>query len=283
MTAVAPTTSQNDAHGILNAALAQYGLQSLADWAWKQYTKGESTDQIFLDLRDRPEYKARFPAMEELSKQGHALTEAQYIAQEQQYAQIMHASGLPPGFYDKPEDFAALFTSNLSPSEVQSRVTNGFAAVATAPPEVRAEFEKLYGASGDSALAAWFLDPDKAEPVLEQQAAAAVIGGTGVRFGIDASKGTLEQLAQQGVTADQAQTGFQTLNKESGLFNENIDETQNLDIAKQGVGAQFGLDATSFLAVQQRQQERQAAFQGSGGAAATAKGAVGLGEAGQPS
>lgn len=275
-------TSEADARGILNTALSQYGLQSLADWAWTQYTKGSSVDQIMLDLRDRPEYAARFPAMAELSKQGHALTESQYIAQEQQYAQIFHAAGLPPGFYDKPEDFATLFTGNVSPSEVQDRVTKGFAQVADAPPEVRAEFQKLYGASGDTALASWFLDPDKAEPVLEQQAAAAVIGGTGMRFGVDTGKSTLEQLAQMGVTQDQAQTGFGTLQKEAGLFNENEGETQNLDIAKEGVGAQFGLSPEMIDAVTKREQARQAAFQGSGGALATQKGALGLGEAGQP-
>lgn len=275
-------TSQADARGILNTALNQYGLSSLATWAWTQYTKGMSVDQIMLDLRNRPEYAARFPAMEELSKQGHALTEAQYISMEQQYGQIMHAAGLPPGFYDKPEDYAALFTSNVSPSELQARVTNGYAKVATAPPEVRAEFQKLYGASGDSALAAWFLDPDKAEPVLEQQAAAAVIGGTGMRYGIDTGKGDLTELAQQGLSQQQAETGFGAIQKEAGLFNENVGETQDLQAGKQGVRAQFGLNADAILAVQQRQEARQAAFQGSGQAAATAKGAVGLGEAGQP-
>lgn len=275
-------TSKADARGILNTALTQFGLSSLADWAWKQYTKGSSVDQIILDLRERPEYKARFPAMEELSKQGHALSESQYIAQEQQYAQIMHAAGLPPGFYDKPADYAELFTSNLSPAEVQSRVTNGFAAVANAPAEVRAEFSNFYGVSGDAALAAWFLNPDKAEPALEQQVAAATIGGTGVRFGIHADLGTATQLAQQGVTADQAQSGFGTLEHQKGLFNENVDETQNLDVAKEGIGAQFGLSAAAIDEVQRRQQARQAAFQGSGGALATTKGAIGLGEAGQP-
>ena len=118
--------------------------------------------------------------------------------------------------------------------------------------------------------------------MLEQQAAAAVIGGTGVRYGIDAGKGTLEQLAQQGVDQTQAESGFGTLQKEAGLFNENVNEKDNLQIENQGVAAQFGLNADAFLQVQQRQQSRQAAFQGAGGAAATTKGAVGLGEAGEP-
>lgn len=274
--------ADQSARGILNAALAQYGLGSLAKWAWSQYTAGSSTDQIMLDLRNQPEYKARFPAMEELAKQGHAMSESQYITMENGYATAMHNAGLPPGFYDQPEDYAQLMENNVSVGELQNRVTNGFARVASAPPEVRAEFEKLYGAKGDSALAAWFLDPDKAEPVLEQQAAAAVIGGTGMRYGVDTGKGTLEELAQQGVTDQQAQTGFAAIQKSAGLFHANEGENPDLTEANQGVSAQFGLSANDILAVQQRQQERQAAFQGSGAAAATAKGAVGLGEAGQP-
>lgn len=282
MTDTTTTTSRNDAHGILNSALSKYGLGTLATWAWRQYTKGASIDQIMLDLRDRPEYKARFPAMEALSQAGHALSESQYIAQEQQYAQIMHAAGLPPGFYDKPEDFATLFTSNLSPSEVQARVTNGYAAAVNAPPEVKAQFEKFYGAGSDAALAAWFLDPDKAEPVLEQQLAAATVAGVGSRFGIDPGFGTSMQLAQEGVTAGQAQSGFGAIQKEAGLFNENVGENQDLQANKEGVQSQFGLSPAAIDEVRRRQGERQAAFAGSGAAQSTRAGAVGLGEAGQP-
>lgn len=282
MTDTTTTTSKNDAHGILNTALSRYGLGSLATWAWNQYTKGSSIDQILLDLKERPEYQARFPAMEALAQQGHALTESQYIAQEQQYANIMHAAGLPPGFYDKPEDFATLFTSNLSPSEVQARVTNGYAAAVNAPPEVKAQFEQFYGPGSDAALAAWFLDPDKAEPVLEQQLATATVAGVGSRFGIQPGFGESAQLAQQGVTAGQAETGFAAIQKESGLFNENLGENQDLQANKQGVEAQFGLSPDAINEVRRRQDARQASFAGSGTAQATKAGAIGLGEAGQP-
>src|SRR5436190_23924038 len=61
---VTDTTGTGSAKAILTNALGQLGLQGLADWAWAKYQAGESFDQIYLEMRQTPEYKPRFPYME---------------------------------------------------------------------------------------------------------------------------------------------------------------------------------------------------------------------------
>src|SRR5689334_18836184 len=101
------TAEQKSARAILDDTLAQYGLSGLGDRLWQQYLNGEPIEQIMVDLRKTPEYKARFPGMEALSKKGRAISEGEYISIERGYAQLFREYGLPAGFYDDPSDFAA--------------------------------------------------------------------------------------------------------------------------------------------------------------------------------
>lgn len=282
MTDTAPPTgtSQADqsARALLNSTLHSYGLDSLGSLVWQWDLQGRPPEQIMLDIRDTPEYQQRFPAMQALAKQGHAMTEQAYMDYEKQATQVMRAAGMPPGFYDNPADFASLISGQVSISELNQRVQDAYVRVINAPPEVRAAYGQFFGDGGDQALAATFLDDQKALPVLERQTAAAEFAGAGSRFGYSIDLGTATQAAQQGVTASQAQSGFGQVQQLNPIFNETVSETNDLSAEKQGVGAVFGLDATSQAQILQRQAERTAAFAGStdAGGAKSSKG-LGLG------
>src|SRR5262245_12020315 len=131
MTAVDPTfatqiepfyTSGDSAFAILRETLDRYGLGSLADVIWNWRKEGRPDEQIRLDLRQTPEYQARFPALTDLRNKGRAISEDQYIDLERTYTQSLRAAGLPQGFYDSPDDFANLIRNEVSPAEFNDRV-----------------------------------------------------------------------------------------------------------------------------------------------------------------
>lgn len=71
--------TNTSARAAITRVLDQFGLGSLAGWAWQRYVAGVPVEQIMLDLRERPEYRARFPAMRELADRGRAITENEYL------------------------------------------------------------------------------------------------------------------------------------------------------------------------------------------------------------
>ncbi len=276
-TTAAQLQADASAKGILNTALAQYGLTSLSDWAWGQYTGGASTDQILLQMRQQPQYKTRFPAMETLAQRGQAITEAQYVNYEQSIAQQVHAAGLPAGYYNNSEDIAQLLENNVSVAEFSTRLQKGYVAVSQAPPEVRAAFARYYGPGSDGALASYFLYPTKAEPLLEKQVAAGAIGGEAAQFGLNVSQG----LAEKGASLNQSdyftRSALSALPKgiTQNTLGEQMSGTSLTD--DQAAGAALGL-ATKYE-LEQRSKARAAQSQGSGNAAATQAGVVGAGNA----
>lgn len=264
--------------------LKQYGLENLTDWALGELIDGYDDVTVLQHLREQPETKARFAAVYEREKLGlPPISFADVINYEKAATELMVSAGMPRGFYDSPEDFTNLMVGDVSVQELQKRVEGGYARVAQAPAEVRQSFRDLFGADGDAALATFFLDPEKAQPLLETQLGMAQIHGTGRRYGIDTGKDLAEQLARQDVSQQEAEQQFATLARGRGLFNENVDETaRNLSVDKEGVEAAFGTDQEARANVERRAASRQAAFQGSGGAQTTQKGYTGLGSAGRP-
>jgi len=274
------TTIDDSANALLVRVLGLWGLESLASEVWEWHKAGRSFEQILLDLRETPQYQTRFPAMKALGAKGRAISEEQYIAYEQSVAELFHGAALPGGFYDGPEDFAQFLMNDISINELADRINQGYLLVASAPIEVRDAFTNFFGVNGDGALAAYFLDKDRAAPLLMQQAASAAFAGAGAvtgTFGI--SQDLAMRAAQVGVTTAQALSGFQELADVRPLFTETITESTDLREQVEGVGATFGLDATSAEALRLRRQRREAAFSGTGGALVTQEGAVGLGAA----
>jgi hypothetical protein len=245
----------------MRSVLADYGLESLTDWAMDALARGLNENQVLQEMRKTPEFAQRFPAIIIRQEQGlPPLSPAYYIAYERQVAQTLRDAGLPPSFYDQPEDFTALLVADKSAAEVASTIQDGFLRVKMAPPEIRQTFADWFGADGDAALAAFFLDPDKAKPALMRMADQAQIGGYARRFNVTIGADVADQIAASGKT-NEAEQAFNALDQGRSLFDETITETNDLTL-DQGVQATFSLDGEAQRQVRRRQETRAAQFGG---------------------
>lgn len=211
--------ADRDAAVALTNLFKSYGLGSLAPVILDFVRQGYSADTVSILLQQTPEYKQRFSANDKRLAAGlPVLSPAEYLATEASYRQIMSAAGLPIGFYDQPSDFTNWIASDVSPTEVQSRVQEASNLVNQADPNTLAYFRQHY-TTGD--LVAYALDQKKALPLIQKQVQAAEIGGAALNQGLSIGTDRAEQLANAGVTQSQAQSGF-------GFVQENLAATQKL-------------------------------------------------------
>ena len=268
-----PTFSPNpDARNTIKAVLSTYGLESLAEVLWGNYTSGlvdiNNEQALVFSIRDTEQYKTRFVGNAARMKRGLAeLSPAEYIGLEDSYRQIMQSNGMPPGFYDQNDDFSKLIEGDVSPSELQNRVQQGYAVVAQADPEVRRQMQTLYGVT-EGQLAAYFIDPERTAPLLKQQAQAAQIAARGREQGGIQLTGTFaENLAARGITEQQARAGF----AEVGALGE-LQQTFAGETALSGeqlAGAAFGIDVAAQQELERRKRLRTGEFAGGGSFART--------------
>lgn len=287
-TSTATSTSgvPNDAHSIINQFLSDYGLEGLGQWAWTQYTNAGGgqlgMDVVNAELPQQEAFKTRFPAISARLRAGlPSITPTDYINYENGLRQafIQNGIALPIGGQDFTNIVSGLLTKDVSLNEVvNDRIGKALSGYSEAPDLVKQAFDQVYGVHGASALVSKILDPNLTDPHVQQLAQAANLLGTGRRFGIDMGVTGAEALAQldQGQSGNGAQQ-FNKLAQISPLFNANVGENPNLTAGNQGVGFEFGTDAQAATEVQRRLNERQAAFAGSGGAAVTSSGVIGLG------
>lgn len=276
--AAAPASGVDNALAYIEGVLDQYGLGSLSGWAFEQLQAGRSADRILIDLRQRPEFLQRFPAIAARQAAGLApISPNEYVAYEQQARQILQQFGFPEGFIDEAKDFTALITGDVSVAELYERAQQGFNEVANAPEVVRDAFSAFFGAQGTAAIAAMYVDPGKAAPVLKQMATEARIGGAAREQDIMADLATARKLREAGVTADQALAGFRQVRALDPLFAESVGESTDFTAEGVGTNAVFGLDATDARRLERRRLQRTADFSGAGGAATGQRGIAGLG------
>jgi hypothetical protein len=154
--ALAASRRRQDARSTINSVLATYGLEGLADFTYNEIIVKETVninnpDAIIFALREQPTYKKRFAGNAARLKAGLAeLDPASYIGLENQFRETLRSNGLPANFYDGNDDFQALIEGNVSPSELNERVQQGYRAVADADPEVKRQMQNLYGWMRDS-------------------------------------------------------------------------------------------------------------------------------------
>lgn len=195
---------KRDAYIAVYKLFQTYGLETLAPKIFEYVQKGYSADTISLLLQDTAEYKKRF-AGNELRRQAGmpVLSASDYLSLENQYRQELREGGMPAGFYDSTDDFTKLIGMDVSPSELQSRISIATNATTLANPSYKQALKQLYGLN-DSQIAAYFLDPQKAVPLLQKQAAATAIGAEALKRGLELDAAHLEAYATAGVTATQA-------------------------------------------------------------------------------
>lgn len=272
----------DSAFELMQEILGPYNLPpDLVAGAWEQYIGGggqvKTLPEILQWIRTQPAYKAAYPGIEELradgSPYGSEIAYAQYVAQAKEYA---NAYGIPANLYDSPEDFVAMMKGGVSPDRLNQRYQAAASAVYTMPKEVREALTQVTGgavSTGD--LIGYFLDPDRAIPLLERKYQAAQVMGAGAIAGLNVDEERASRLGDLGVSYDQAKQGFAQVRQLAGL-SAGLGQARTAQ-QDELTDAILAGDAQAQQNVTQVQNSRKARFGEAGGAAASQTGAVGLG------
>lgn len=200
---------RQSAYDLLRATLQAWGLGSLYQDALGFLKQGLSQDEINLKLQDTPAWKQRFAGNEMRLKAGlPVLSPAEYLANEEQYRNVMDQYGIPHTAWDK-NTTDRLIGGDVSSSELQQRVSD-VANVVDGNPNVLKAWNQFYGGGRGGAIAAIF-DPKTATPLLEQRTEAAQIGGEALGQGLATSRDRALKFARAGVSLDQARQAYQQI------------------------------------------------------------------------
>lgn len=205
------TGENRDAYAALQSLFNGYGLGSLAGKIYDYAKQGYGADTISLLLQNTKEYQERFAGNVERQKAGlPVLSPADYLSTEQAYRQIMQDAGLPKGFYDSPTDFKNWIAGDVSPTEVKGRVDLASANLMQSSPETLSALKNMYGVD-DKYITAYFLDRNRALPLLQKQAQAAQFGGEALKRGLTTNTQDLEDFVTAGLSLGQVSQGFQAV------------------------------------------------------------------------
>jgi hypothetical protein len=203
------TGDDRDAAVALTNMFNSYDLGSLSGTIIKYIQNGYSADTISILLQDTPAYKQRFAANTARLKAGlPVLSPAEYISTERSYRQVMQSAGLPIGFYDQTSDFQKFLESDVSPTEVQSRVATVSEAINKAPAATKDYFKQWYS-TGD--MIAYALDPTKAAPLIDEKIKSAEAAALAQQQGFNLSRQNAELIGNTGATLDNIQAGIGTV------------------------------------------------------------------------
>jgi hypothetical protein len=202
-----------------------YGLGSLAPKIIEFVQQDYGPDTITLLLRETPEYKKRFIANERRRAAGlPELSPGEILQIEAGYRQSLQAAGLPAGFYDSHEDFVEFLVKDIAPAEVAERAQRARQVADTVDPLQR-QVLATRGIDPDS-LASFYLDPNRALPLLQKQVDVALLGAERQRAGFGFNEGAAETLFQRGVTLEEARAGYSVIAQALPTF-ERLGEIEN--------------------------------------------------------
>lgn len=270
------TIDTGNAEAIIRDTLSRYGLESLVSWAITQIKEGKSPNEVLIDLRKTSQYKTRFAGLEQRRANNlTAMTEEEYLQYELEADSLMSRAGMPNALRNR-ETYADLIGRNISLIELGQRINNGYRAVAAAPMEIRRAFADYFGPNGDSALAAFFIDPDRTEQFLLDAVEISQFGGTAEQFGFDVGRGTAEGLRNRGYSLPELRSRLMAAREQTHLTQEIISE--RMDLTDDTLLRSFGFDDVDAReSLRRRVEKRIADFQGGGGSTLSGRGFAGFG------
>lgn len=202
--------ANRDAYAALMDLFNSYGLSSLAPNIFNYVQQGYSSDTISILLQSTPEYQQRFAGNALRVKNGlSVLTPAEYLSTEASYRQIVQSAGLPANFYNSTSDWTGWIGNDVSPTEVQARVSMAQQATQAAPPALIQALNVM--GVPTSSIVAYYLDDSKALPILQQQFNAAQIGASALRNGLAMDAGRATTFANMGISVNQANQAYQQI------------------------------------------------------------------------
>ncbi len=274
---------EQDAVAYLTELLRGYGLEDLGGWAYEQVTSGNSPTMIRQLLWETPQFKKRFKVIfDRRDRQLPAISVDEVLDYERKARQLFQAAGLPPGFYDSPDDFYSFLVNDVSLSELNARVELAREYTYSVPQETRDEMQRLYGIAGLSSgeEIAYVLDSKRALPLLQSQFAASQNAGAARRSGYgQLDRAEAERLAALGIDAQRAGQGFSVLVQARELFNAlpGQEAAEDTITREEQLSGAFGGDARAQERIARRGELRASFGKTGGGFVADREGFGGLG------
>ena len=218
-TQAALNASRQNAITFLTSTFNDLGLGAdIANAVTNLVQQGYTADTIQMIAQDPKSkdplsvaFQARFPANAARMAAGlPVLSPADYINTERSYAQVLQSYGLPADFASNKDVFTKLLTSDVSPTELNSRANTAKQVIENTDPLVTQQLQQYYGLS-QGQMIAHVLDPAVATPIIQKQVTASQLGAEAARAGANVNQAYAEQLGGLGVTQAQANTGFQNI------------------------------------------------------------------------
>lgn len=281
----AGTEERQSAYDLLYSEFQKYGLQSLVEPLKGLIISGASPSEFTIKLRESDAYKKRFSAnAQRVAKGLRSLSEAEYIQLEDQYQDVMRRYGLPDTYYARgemgiQEGFNKFLEGDVSPVELEDRISTAQKRVLNANPEVIASLKEFYPDISNADILAYTLDPKNAIENIKRKVTAAEIGGAATQAGLKTGMTRAEELAAAGVTKDVAQQGFRTIAEvapRGGVLSEIYKQSPYTQTTAEA--EVFGLGGAVDAAKQRKKltQLETAAFSGSAGTGAIARDRAGV-------
>jgi hypothetical protein len=242
---------------------------AFADFISGQIQNDVSMEDTLINIYNQPAYKLRFPGMESLRAKNRTISEAEYIKLENTYAETLRFFDLPAGFMDDRKTFGKLIGNEVSAKELQDRAQVAQDIAKTTNPEIRNALKDFYNV-GEGAVTAYFLDADKALPILQKQAKSAQIAGIGKQLGFNtfgaieaadaASKSVYGNLGEADLTKAFGQAAYLRDTQSRLAY---LEQTSYSD--REALQATIESDQQAMLASQKRAQREVARFSGGSG------------------
>jgi hypothetical protein len=277
--------ARQSAYDLLYSEFDRYGLGSLVTPLKDLITSGVSPSEFTLRLRETDAYKKRFVANEARIKNGlRALSENEYIRNEDAYQEVMRRRGLPESYYSRGDmgiqkGFEALLAGDVSSTELEDRIVTAQDRVLNANPEIARTLKEFYPGISNGDILAYALDPANAINAIKRKITAAEIGVAAKAEGLTSGLSRAEELAMSGITGEAARQGYRTVaelaprgSQLAEIYKENpyTQTTAETEV--------FGLSGATEAAKQRKKLTslETAAFSGSAGAGAIARDRAGV-------
>jgi len=260
------------------------GITGLGQWAAGLYNQGADPTEIVSALRYGTDtsaagkqayqaYLAAFPKMDKFIREGvfpGENPELQYLQYRNAVTEAAERYGVNPSLVDKNR-IADYIEGRNSAAEIVDRMNQAAAAVATTPPETLSVLRDYYNVNNND-LMSFYLDTGTTEDELKKRYTAARIATEGIRnqFGINRTEA--ENLAQRGVTVQEAEQGFQTIAGQQGFMGGAGETATRGELLGGTFGSQQEAEKIARIGA-----SRAGRFQAGGGFTDSNKGVAGLG------
>jgi len=196
---------RDNAEVFLTSILRQYNLEMLVPQVSQLITEFGSTNETVIAerLKQTEPYKQRFKGLISLQQRGvtDVRNEAEYLRLETDYRQVFRDNDLQAylgaaGSTTERDKIAEIVGNySLSVNEVRDRVVDARRVVADTPQEVRDSLQRFYNID-PTLLVEFVMDPINTSEAVNRRANAAIVGGFGMRQGLQFGAPVAERIGE---------------------------------------------------------------------------------------